>query len=442
MSSLDLVNDCEGLPQLLDHSASRCDDRHEYSELTQELTHLELASVPKAHQDLLEQLAQFQQLDQERRTRIHHLEKALDQAIACLGELRAQIHDQHFLETQLANTEEYSSVQQQAIARLKFQLAEQQQQLDAQILETQQRDQAIQELLVTIENMTQGQQREVERLRSRLAQDQVEVQTHRSQLGKQLYDLQGVLEARQQRVGELESEILAARTLGSRLRNQLETAQQQIKDLSTRVLQHRSQRSLETPGEPHSLLRSVPPTHSAPIDSGATTIEHSGSSTWLKTPQQVDALEKRLGLQLAQQARWQQQQHDLESDRERLQTRVTDMEQQVAEMQEQILRQAQQETEYETAVQYWKDRHLTHQHQNSHLKTLTEQLLAANPQDANPLLIELLHALTALYSERSEKPSTPLPRLTTVELPEFLVRRRAAQKNMATELPNPLNPLL
>lgn len=401
-----------------------------------------LTLVPADYQTLLDELAHLQKLDRERCTRIHHLEKALDQALACLEELRSQVHDQQFLETQLANTEEYASVQQQAIARLKLQLAEQQAALDAQILETQQRDQAIQELLATIETMTQAQQREVERLRSRLAQDQLEVQTHRSLLGKQLHDLQAVLESRQQRVAELESETLAARSLSSRLQGQLELAQQQIKDLSARLSQHRTQRTHQpiTQAVAH-------PTASKPDSNPASGSQPSSHPAWLKTPQQADELEKRLGLQLAQQARWQQQQHDLETDRDRLQARVTDMEHQIAEMQEQILRQAQQETEYETAVQYWKDRYGNSQQQISHLKELAEQLLHhPASQELDPLWIDLLTTLQLAPPRPPEQPQSrskasqpiaplPLPRLTTVELPEFLVRRRAAQKNMSP-LPN------
>lgn len=379
---------------------------------------LGLTLAPADYQTLLEELAQAQKLDRERCTRIHHLEQALDQALACIEELRLQVQDQHLLESQLATTEDHASVQQQAIVRLKLQLAEQQAALDAQILETQQRDQAIQELLATIEDMTQVQQREVERLRSRLAQDQLEVQTHRSRLGKHLQDLQTALEFRQQRVVELETETLAARTLSTRLQSQLEVAHQQIKDLSARLCQNRSQLvQLETQLE-HS--------HSLGLRS-------SHQST-----QPGDDVEKRLTQQLTQQAHWQQ---ELEANRDQLQNRVTDLEQQVAEMQEQILQQAQQETEYETAVQYWKDRYNANHQQVGHLKELAEQLLMQSDQELNPLLLELLNALqVALPPEkgfdkmRGKKTASepisplPLPRLTTVELPEFLMRRRAAQK--------------
>jgi hypothetical protein len=111
---------------------------------------------------------------------------------------------------------------------------------------------------------------------------------------------------------------------------------------------------------------------------------------------------------------------------------LSELEQQVTEMQEQILQQAQQEAEYETAVQYWKDRHSSGQRQISHLKDIAEQLLLHPMQELNPLLVELLTTLQ--ISLPTGKPESqpiaplPLPRLATVELPEFLVRRRAAQK--------------
>ncbi len=458
MGSFDSAQEHEALLQSPNQSMSEgqdvdCqEDNQKHCDADLAFVNAELTLVPSDYQTLLAEVAQLQKLDQERCTRIHHLEKALDQALACLEELRSQVHDQQFLEIQLANTEDYASVQQQAIARLKLQLAEQQAALDAQILETQQRDQAIQELLATIESMTQAQQREVERLRSRLAQDQLEVQTHRSLLGKQLHDLQSVLESRQQRVCDLEGETLAARSLSSRLQGQLELAQQQIKDLSARLSQQRTQLvQLETQLE-HSRLPVHPVAHAAYPVSGKRadtdparahySSSSSGHSSWLKTPQQADQLEKRLGLQLAQQARWQQQHHDLETDRERLQNRVAEMEHQIAEMQEQILRQAQQETEYETAVQYWKDRYGNSQHQIGHLKELAEQLLLQSAaQELDPLLIDLLTALQLAPSLNQTEPQSksqssppipplPLPRLTSVELPEFLVRRRAAQKNM------------
>ncbi|HEY9660780.1 MAG TPA: hypothetical protein V6C65_20170, partial [Allocoleopsis sp.] len=106
-----------------------------------------LTLTPDDYQALLDEVTQLQEEERKRIARIEQLEQALDQTLAHLDELREQLKEQTFLENQLATTEEYANVQQQAIARFKLQIAEQQQVLDTQILETQQRDQAIQELM-------------------------------------------------------------------------------------------------------------------------------------------------------------------------------------------------------------------------------------------------------------------------------------------------------
>jgi chromosome segregation ATPase len=401
---------------------------------------LGLTVTPADYQALLEELAQAQALDQERTTRIYHLEQALDQALACLDELRLQIQDQQILETQLATTEEFSYVQQQAIARLKLQLSEQQQALEAQILETQQRDQAIQELLATIEGMTQVQQQELERLKSRISQDQIEVQTHRNRLGKQLQDLQTALESRQQRVSKLESETLATRSLNVSLQGQLEAAQQQIKELSASLCQYRVnltqltqlEQSQIALGERHSSAVLAQRHQSAP-EQPPTIV--SLQQDIAKAQRRMEELEEQLTQRTMYQTRWQQNHQEIEAERDRLQTRVIALEQQVAEMQEQILQQAQQATEQETAIQYWKDRYGTSHRQIAHLRDLLDQVLSCQLVEADgtprPLPAELLSDLQmAIAPEKSELgplPVIPLPRLGTVELPEFLVRRRAQQ---------------
>ena len=320
-----------------------------------------------------QQSQQPQQPEQPQADRVQQLEQALDQALACLADLRLRLQDQQHLENQLAETESYASVQQQAIVRLKLQISEQQQALEIQRLETQQRDQAIQELLATIESMAHSQQQEGERLRSRLAQDQQQVQSHRSRLGKHLQGLQAVLESRQQRLLELEAETQAARGLSARLQHQLEDAQRQIQVLSRRF-------------EPELL--------------GTTTLRSDRSEL-----------------------SWQ-------FDPENLPPRLGQLEQQIAEMQEQILQQAQQETEYETAVQYWKDRYLSQQRQlkRSALSS-TAQPLNGWPDhlpDELPDDVPIAHPAT----ENSFDESLPTPRLPTVDLPEFLVRRCSSKADL------------
>ncbi|WP_088890407.1 hypothetical protein [Leptolyngbya ohadii] len=410
-----------------------------------------LSITPADYQALLDELTQARDLDRERTTRIHHLEQALDQALVYLEEMKVQVQEQSLLETQLAATEEFSQVQQQAIARLKLQLAEQQQSLEAQVLETQQRDQAIQELLQAIEGMTRLQQQEVERLRLRLSQDQLENQNQRQRLAKQIQDLQNALDSRQQRMVELESETLAARSLSVTLQGQLEVAQQQIHELSAHLCQKQSsysqletqlkrmqaslveqqqriahwqqviypaERSTETPTDIS--LESSP--EYAPERQDKTTLERDLEAAH----RQVENLEQQLVQYTIQQSRWQQQQQELEADRQQLQERLEMLEQRMAEMQEQILHQAQQGAEYETAVQYWKDHYNRGQGQIAQMKALIQQLLT-HPAAAHSLPPELMQAFQSVmvHSVEPSASSVGSPRLPTIELPDFLVRRRA-----------------
>jgi chromosome segregation ATPase len=344
---------------------------------------LDLTITPADYQALLQELAEAQVLDDERRDRIYHLEQALDQALLCISELKAQVHDQQLLESQLANTEEFAYVQQQAISRLKLQISEQGQALELQILELQQRDQALEELLISVEIITQTQQQELERVRLKLMEDQREASQQRSRSGIQIQDLQAQLESRQQRVSELEAETLAARTSGASLQVQLESARQQIRELSAK----------------------------SPAVVGL-------RQDFARAQQQVEELEQQIAQQTLHQTRWQQNYQTVEAERDRLQARVTNLEQQTAEMQEQVLHQAQHAIEQETAVQYWKDRSQTRQDE-------LEQLKAKLKQVDDPAL---RGAIAKLLEEKPiEKPTgIPLPKLMTPDLPEFLTRRRAA----------------
>jgi chromosome segregation ATPase len=398
----------------------------------------DLTLVPADYQALLEELTLFQALDHDRVARIHQLEQALDEALVCLEEVRLQLKNQETLEFQLAATEEFSHVQQQAIARLKLQLAEQQQTIDTQLLETQQRDQAIQELMATIETMTQAQQRELERLRSYITQDQVEGKNHRNILEQQIQDLQTGLESRQHRISELESETLSARALTTSLREQLTTAQQQIKELSVRLQQHQADwTQLEAQLAEAQSERShpLPAKGLIPLSRSWSTSEPGTALISLqqdvsRSHRRIETLENQLAQQARLQTRWQQGHQQLEEERDRLQTRVTTLEYQAAEMQEQILHQAQQATEYETAVQYWRDRHTTSQRQMTHLRERVEQALSQAGNDReesilSELLDTLLKAAPSAGKEKEAAPTPlPLPRFHTPELPDFLVRRR------------------
>jgi chromosome segregation ATPase len=139
--------------------------------------------------------------------------------------------------------------------------------------------------------------------------------------------------------------------------------------------------------------------------------------------QQLADLDAQLAKRTAAQALLHQACQELEGDRERNLTRITELEQQTAEMQEQILSQAQQASEYETAVQHWKDRFQSAQDKVAQLKALLAQ------DDLPPAVVEVLAAIQALVpleqlGRQSTSNAYPLNQDLKMDLPDFLTRRR------------------
>lgn len=266
------------------------------------------------HQQLEQELAQAQQLTHHHVKRVTHLEQALDQAMTCLEELRQQLQEQEMLEAQLAVTEEFANVQQQAIVRLKYQLSQE----------------------------TGGM----------VDSDGTDLSCAASSAN------------RGPAASELEQTLL--------------TAQAQIKALSQEV-------------------------------------------------------EDRATLQ----ARLQHTCQELTTERDSLQSRMSTLEQQNAELQEQILKQVKQISDYETGVQHWKDRYLMAQQKTAQLSFLLESLLAGqrletiNATELEQMLIEGLKV--AQSDDREGEIPTPdtvnlldaSARIAAdVNIPEFLLRRR------------------
>ncbi|HTL89292.1 MAG TPA: hypothetical protein VL134_07815 [Leptolyngbya sp.] len=281
--------------------------------------------------------------------RIGNLERALDQSLASLEELRSQVVDQHFLERQLASTEEIANVQQQAIHHLKLQFAQQKAELEAKIQQAQQRERDYQALLDAAETR---QQAEVDGLKAQLGGDRSEVQPFA--IEQQLQVLQADLQLRRQQFQELEA---------------------QKQEFQSRIVE------LEA---------------------------------------QVEALDARIARHMSTQALLQQVCQELEVDREQSQIRTTELESQAAEMQEQILSQAQQASEYETAVQHWKTRFQDIQEKAIVLKELTaDQHLSAE-------VAELLESIdtSAPPDLKSTARSNSFDLEIKTDLPDFLARRR------------------
>jgi hypothetical protein len=372
------------------------------------------------YQALLAELAQAQHLAQKRLERIYQLEQALDESLASLQTLKLQVVDQQLLEAQLAATEETSNIQQQAIHQLKRQLTQQQQMVETQIQETQAREQTFQELLTATEVLTQAQQVELERLRSQIAHDWAEGQAHQVRLELQLVSLQSTLSDQQQRVADLEAQVLSARSLAASLEVQLDEAQGQIQSLSQNLADRQaSLTQLET--ELHQAYAAL-----AEQQALITRLEQNQSAN---RDQNAAILSLNRELALAQARIEELIQH---------QGRSTDLEKQTTEMQEQILKQAKQASEYEAAVQHWKDRCLASQDHALRLQELLTPLLAklsngaaeGSKAEVEALLGELLQSLRSpTMSDPAPTPPKSTPRSTTVDLPEFLAKRRRSYRS-------------
>lgn len=379
-------------------------------------------------EQVIEELAQAQLLIQHQSDRILDLERALDESLSYLEELRHQRVDQEFLEAQLASTEEVANIQQQAIAQLKSQLARQQPSNCQSPNSTEEQQQLFQSLLVAAESVAQAQQVELERLRRQLSHDRSEIQAYQKQLEHQLDALQAALRSQQQHELELENQTLSARTLAVNLEHQLEQAQTQIRELNQQLgnrqsslayLEDQLRQAHHALAEQETLINSL--RQAGPKPHPRVTARERELAT---AQNKIADLEARLTRQATTQAMLQHACQELEEARDRQQLRVTELEQQQAEMQEQILHQARQGSEYETAIQHWKDRYLALQQQGQQL-----QRLLANLPDLPPEIAEQLAAFQEISADALAPSTFPLPSPAhKIDLPDFLARRRSYRR--------------
>ncbi|MEL6382131.1 MAG: hypothetical protein AAFQ89_06610 [Cyanobacteria bacterium J06626_18] len=156
--------------------------------------------------------------------RVCLLQQALDQALAALQDLRSQVQDKEWIETQLANTEKYANVQQQAIAQLKQHLS--------QFTEVQHR--LLDVTAYRLNTLIDYQQAEFNRLRIQIQQGQIELQSYLQYLGGHCssentspdYYL------------ALEAEVMMARTMAVSLSRQVNTAKQYLDSLASDLSNH------------------------------------------------------------------------------------------------------------------------------------------------------------------------------------------------------------
>jgi hypothetical protein len=157
--------------------------------------------------------------------RVCALQQALDQALYSLEELRGQLQEQHWLESQLAKTEKYANVQQQAIAYLKSQLSH---------ITGNQRH-LIHLMAIHLEDWVDHQQVALNRLQLQIEQGEAELQGFLQHIRTQP---DHHTDTASPSTLDLEAEVMVARSVTVSLGSQLQAARHQIQTLATVLHQH------------------------------------------------------------------------------------------------------------------------------------------------------------------------------------------------------------
>lgn len=296
--------------------------------------------------------------------RIQQLESALKQCQIYINELKALLSDQEFLESQLASTEEYSHIQQKAIAALRDQLLQQRtHDQDLDIL----RDQR-----AALSSQVDYQEKALSELQGQFSEVQQEVTRLQSANRKLDAELQLALvtdvESTQQRI--------IAQQTNERLRHEIRNLEEQLKVLKDRAIKHDA-------GQKRYLTIISALKNSHKSDSQKNLAIKNMSSALLMAQDTITKLENELSSQCLMQAQLQQLSHELEENVKANIDRIDAQERQIAEMQEQILHQAQEAREYETAVQHWKDKSEKYESLLGQLFNLLDTL-PENPKEIDP----------------------------------------------------------
>jgi myosin heavy subunit len=346
------------------------------------------------HEAIIEDLVQAQALIQEQVERIQNLEQALDQSLAYAAEMRLQLIHQQFLENQLASTEEIANIQQQAITHLKKQLVQQQEGLESQKQELQTQSYTFQELLTTLTDFSQELTSPFDSSAAAPPNSGDVSETAPTASGQAITFLQTV----RQVLGDRNAAIHQLETELHRVHTALQEQQALINTLQQASAQNR------------------------PLD-----------KEFFSAHSKIQELETQLSKAITTQTILQHTYQETEQIRDRQQTRILELEHHAADMQEQILQQAQQASEYETAIQHWKDRYYYSRDYLMRFKELVEQFsqvdcaqtFSALSSELATLLAEI-EPLTAPQggSETSAIPTPlPTPRTSKMDLPDFLARR-------------------
>ncbi len=276
--------------------------------------------------------------------RVQQLEQVIDQCQSYIDELKQQLRNQQFLEDLLARTEETALIQQQAILTLQEQLHSQATCAN-QLAEMTSRRQSLETIVQQSQTEIQHLHQEVDRLLQ--IQDALEgklVNSHRL-LRQREHDLQ-LLKSQQRQANE-EKGLLQARL--EQLQQELADREDNIRDLTSRLTQ--ANYLIDTQERVISALQQT-----QGQESNKNTVIQGLSKTLLKTQRTLQELEQEYQMQRLQYMKVQHYPQELEGRSTQQQVRLQLLETQVAELQEQVLHQAQQAHEQETAIQHWKDR--------------------------------------------------------------------------------------
>jgi hypothetical protein len=153
--------------------------------------------------------------------RVCLLQQALDQALSSLEELRAQVKDKQWVETQLANTEKYANVQQQAIAQLKHQLS---QYVDV-------KRHLLSVMVFRLNGLIKQQQQEFDQLHLQFQHGHSELQAYLKYLEQRTTAGEGVPLDREAEHLALQAEVMIARAMATTLSQHLNIARQQVTDI-------------------------------------------------------------------------------------------------------------------------------------------------------------------------------------------------------------------
>ncbi|MEL6222088.1 MAG: hypothetical protein AAFR31_05525 [Cyanobacteria bacterium J06627_8] len=411
---------------------------YDESSLNQELVHSDhaIAEVsPDKYARLLSELANTRSLECQHIRRIYQLEQALDQSLIYLEELRLKARDRDSLHDQLLMTEDFAYVQQHAIAHLKKQLKQQKQILISQSSDAREYDDAVQSVLGETEQLVEYQQVELEHIKSQLAQDLAEHHRRYSQLQKKVEILQSALAAEQERNQNIESEALASRTLGASLEIQLAASQQQVKDLSVQLAENQTR--LIAMGGDLKKANIAATEHEETVK-----LLQSSEDIISEQNRTIAGLKRKLAIAESSTTHLNAERlrgvrdhsklvhrcRELEAESDKHQVIRSDLENQNAELQEEVFQHVHQLGEYEAAVQFWKERYRSSQRQLEQLKLLFEREVPHLSEQLAEGFLKAVQFAMHLDDESPECPSTlSSPQFKTVDMPEFLIRRHAVR---------------